>query len=202
LRGYLEVRYEKGKFYVYRQGVLNAYLVDGKVMLANPSEVIANDDEIETRVYADSRVVVTDQAYSKVLSRSRVKVANFFEGKEVLFFPHPIIFYDRANAFFKQTFHLERGGIIVEAFTLGRKGHGEVFKEGKVKVATKVYVEGELKVYDVFRNVDEEYKRTMGKESLLTVYKVDGDVEVERIIVPAEELDKEFKKLESSLGLH
>ncbi|BDC18875.1 hypothetical protein HS5_17650 [Acidianus sp. HS-5] len=190
--GYLEVNGG-----IYRKGTLNAYRIGKTIILANPSEVLAHDDEINIKILAKDDEVITDQGYTKILSKSSVRINVEVEGN-FSYIPHPILFYNEANAEIRSQFKVDKEALIIEAFTLGREGHGEVYKKGKIKAVTEVYSGGELIIYDVFRVNNDDYisPYIMGNNSLLNIYKVRGkEFDVERKISNSKDIYLEIKKI-------
>ncbi|MFP3164088.1 MAG: urease accessory protein UreD [Acidianus hospitalis] len=189
--GYLEVNGG-----IYRKGSLNAYRVGKTIILANPSEVLAHDDEIFIKIIARNNEIITDQGYTKILSNSSVKINVEVEGN-FSYIPHPTLFYNGANAEIHSKFKVDNEALIVEVFTLGREGHGEVFNKGKIKAITEIYSKGELLVYDVFRVNNDDYLNpyVMGNNSLLNIYTVHGrEFNVERKISNSKDVYLEVKK--------
>ncbi len=189
--GYLEVNGG-----IYRKGTLNAYRIGKIIILANPSEVLAHDDEIIIKIIAKNNEIITDQGYTKILSKSEVKISVEIEGN-FSYIPHPLLFYNEANAEIHNVFKVDKEALIIEAYTLGREGHKEVYKKGKIRAVTEVYSGGELMIYDVFRVNDDDYMNpyVMGNNSLLNIYHVKGkEFEVNRKISNSKEIYAEIKK--------
>ena len=185
MKGYLEVN---GNI-ITRKGALNAYWSDGLLIIANPSEVLAHEDEVKIIIRGDN-VKVTDQAYTKILSRSNVKIYTEVIGDEVDFLPHPVIFYDGSNAYIENIIRVEKRARVLEGFILGRGGHGEVFNQGNVKAVTKIYFKDKLIIYDIFKN------SKFVKNALLTYYEVnaDGEYDYEKFLVNHNTIDSLWRK--------
>ncbi|MEJ2776106.1 hypothetical protein DDW09_03030 [Sulfolobus sp. SCGC AB-777_L09] len=185
MKGYLEVN----GHIITRKGALNAYWSDGLLIIANPSEVLAHEDEVKIIIRGDN-VKVTDQAYTKILSRSNVKIYTEVIGDEVDFLPHPVIFYDGSNAYIENIIRVEKRARVLEGFILGRGGHGEVFNQGNVKAVTKIYFKDKLIIYDIFKN------SKFVKNALLTYYEVnaDGEYDYEKFLVNHNTIDSLWRK--------
>ena len=185
MKGFLEVDGHT----VTRRGAINAYWSDGLLIIANPSEVLAHEDEIKIIIKAD-KVKVTDQAYTKILKKSNVKIYTEVIAEEVDFLPHPIIFYDSSNAYIENVIRVEKGARVLEGFILGRGGHGEVFSQGNVKAVTKIYFKNRLLIYDIFRN------SKFVNNALLTYYEVnsDGEYNYEKFLLDHNKIDSLWRK--------
>ncbi|BFH73999.1 urease accessory protein UreD [Sulfurisphaera javensis] len=193
MRGLLEV---KGEI-IRRKGPLSYLETNGIGIITNPSEVLANDDEIEILIEKES-AKITDQAYTKILSKSNVKINIKISSQILFYFPHPVIFYDKAKANILTEIEISKHGKIVEAYVLGRKFHKETFKDGEITSVTKIYYKGKLLIYDVFKVINENYKskNIMGSEALLTVYEIkDGEYDFQRYSTTTEKIDTLWRSL-------
>ena len=191
MRGYLE--YEDGV--LKRSGPISLFQADGYLIIANPSEVLAHEDELVIKIKGKF-LKVTDQAYTKILKRSNVKISVEIEGEEVYYYPHPTLFYDLSGARINTRIKVGRKARIVEAFILGRRGSNEEFTDGDILAITEVFYRDRLLIYDVFRG-DKSYKskNIMGKEALLTVYEVyDGEYKFDKVITDYREIDRLWRE--------
>jgi len=199
LKSYLEINDYDNKFYIFREGSLGAFKVHGTIYIVNPSEVLANDDYIDIKISTNNKI--TDQAYTKILSNSNIKIKIDISGN-FSYIPHPILFYNKANAEINNEFHVMDKAVIIESYILGRKGYGEIFREGEIKSITKIFSNNKLKVFDIFKVKNEEYRNInlMGKECMITIYKVENDeIDVDKSIVSTEEIEKLLKTLVNKL---
>ncbi|AKV73957.1 MULTISPECIES: urease accessory protein UreD [Metallosphaera] len=197
MKGYLEIRDNEDSLIIERKGTLNAILTQDLVILVNPSEVLANDDELEYDIEV-KRKRVTDQASTKVLSDSNVKIRAKVRLLNSDYLVHPFIFYNRANLLIESDFYVEGSATIVEAYIPGRRATGERFLEGSVKSVTRIYSGDKLLIYDVFRMKDGDYLNPwlMGDECLLTIYTVkDGDFSFSREILPYTKIFRRWTEL-------
>lgn len=192
LKGLLEV---KDKI-IKRSGPLSYIESEGLGIIVNPSEVLANEDEINVNIEG-KELIITDQSYTKILSNSNVKINYLVSANLLFFFPHPTIFYNNSNVEIYNEIRVGKFAKIVEAYILGRKGHGEDFNKGNIRIITKVYYKDKLLIYDVFRVKDESYKNKniMGSEALLSVYEVkNGEYEFNKFITTSEKIDTLWRK--------
>ncbi|WP_287688857.1 urease accessory protein UreD [Metallosphaera javensis (ex Sakai et al. 2022)] len=197
MRGYLGIRDNGDGLIIEREGALNAILTQNLLILVNPSEVLANDDELEYNIEV-SRRTITDQAFTKVLSDSNVKIKSRVRLLNSNYLIHPVVFYNRANALMESDFYVEGSATIVETFIPGRRGKGERFLEGNVKSVTRVYIGDKLMIYDVFRMRDGDYLDpwVMGDSCLLTTYHVkEGDFSFSREILPFTKVHQRWSDL-------
>ncbi|AWR96863.1 urease accessory protein UreH [Acidianus sulfidivorans JP7] len=179
---------------IERTGSLNAILLNDRIIIVNPSEILAHEDEIKISIEANT--IITDQAFTKIVSNSNVKIQYEVYGN-FSFLTHPILFYDNAIAEIENTFMINQKAKIIEAFALGREGHGEEFKKGKIRAKTKIYSnDGELLVFDVLRVEDSNYKNTIGSSGLITIYKIDGkESDIEKYSVNSIDINEEWLKI-------
>ncbi|ARM75409.1 urease accessory protein UreD [Acidianus manzaensis] len=179
---------------IERTGSLNALFLGDTLMIVNPSEVLAHEDEIKISITSNG--IITDQAFTKILSNSNVRITYEIKGN-FLFIPHPILFYNNARAKIDTTFIVNQKAKIIEAYALGREGHGEKFEKGKIKAITKIYSsDGELLVFDVLRIEDKSYMKTVGSSGLITTYEIDGkEINIEKIPVNSEDVEEEWLKV-------
>jgi len=192
LKGSLE--YEDGK--IVRSGPVNLLYSGGYLVIVNPSEVLAHEDELTVKIQG-KKMRITDQAYTKILKMSNVKVTINIDGDEVDYFPHPVIFYNLSRARIHTRINVRKRGRVVEAFILGRTGSMEEFTEGDALAVTEVYFKDRLLIYDVFRG-DKSYKskNIMGKEALLAVYEIeDGEYKFDKVITDYKNLDKLWREV-------
>ncbi|WP_052349444.1 urease accessory protein UreD [Candidatus Acidianus copahuensis] len=168
---------------IEREGPLNAFLVGETIMIANPSEALAHNDYLEIQVESEGNIIVEDQAFTKISSKSNIKIKVEGRGKRINWLLHPYLFYNDSSAEITNKFFLNKGK-IVEAYILGRKMHKEKFSSGKIRSVTEIYVDGKLLIYDVFRVDGDSFKdkNLMGKEGLLAVYTINkkDDFDVKR----------------------
>jgi len=182
---------------VQSSGVLGAIQIGDKmIVLTNPSEVLANNDELTFDINVRGKIL-TDQAYTKVLSSSNVKISVNMEMEDSSYFPHPVLFYNNANFEMVTEIRSKGKNSVVEAFILGRRGSGEKFVKGKINAITKIYSEHGLIAYDVFRVNDEDYLDLIGNDALLTVYYIeDGELaSFTREILSYKDVFKEWSKI-------
>lgn len=192
MKGSLE--YEDGK--IVRSGPVNLLYSGGYLVIVNPSEVLAHEDELTVKIQG-KKIRITDQAYTKILKMSNVKVTISIDGDEVDYFPHPVIFYNLSRARIHTRINVRKRGRVVEAFILGRTGSMEEFTEGDALAVTEVYFKDRLLIYDVFRG-DKSYKskNIMGKEALLAVYEIeDGEYKFDKVITDYKNLDKLWREI-------
>jgi len=182
---------------VQSSGVLGAIQIGDKmIVLTNPSEVLANNDELTFDINVRGKIL-TDQAYTKVLSSSNVKISVNMEMEDSSYFPYPVLFYNNANFEMVTEIRSKGKNSVVEAFILGRRGSGEKFVKGKINAITKIYSEHGLIAYDVFRVNDEDYLDLIGNDALLTVYYIeDGELaSFTREILSYKDVFKEWSKI-------
>jgi urease accessory protein UreH len=184
--------------YVSRSGVLNALLVEkNSVIIANPSEVLAHDDSFEINITLKGNFQVTDQAYTKILSDSHVKLKySITSSGSLSFLPKPILIYDDSYSEMVYEFHIDGSARIIETCALGRSGHGEIFQTGKVRSITKIYSRQKLIATDVLLIEDASWKNSnvMGRNCLLTRYDVNNEtVDVEKKLFDLSDLDAIIK---------
>lgn len=192
MKGSLE--YEDGK--IVRSGPVNLLYSGGYLVIVNPSEVLAHEDELTVKIQG-KKMRITDQAYTKILKMSDVKVTINIDGDEVDYFPHPVIFYNLSRARIHTRINVRKRGRVVEAFILGRTGSMEEFTEGDALAVTEVYFKDRLLIYDVFRG-DKSYKskNIMGKEALLAVYEIEnGEYKFDKVITDYKNLDKLWREV-------
>lgn len=192
MKGSLE--YEDGK--IVRSGPVNLLYSGGYLVIVNPSEVLAHEDELTVKIQG-KKLRITDQAYTKILKMSDVKVTINIDGDEVDYFPHPVIFYNLSRARIHTRINVRKRGRVVEAFILGRTGSMEEFTEGDALAVTEIYFKDRLLIYDVFRG-DKSYKskNIMGKEALLAVYEIeDGEYKFDKVITDYKNLDKLWREI-------
>ena len=196
MRGFLEL--DMGV--LRRGGPISLLEAGGYLIIVNPSEVLAHEDEITIRIKG-GRVRVTDQAYTKVLKGSRVRISVEIEGDEVYYYPHPLLFFDRSGARIRTKVRALKRARVVEAYILGRRGSNEEFAEGDILATTEIYYGDKLLIYDVFRG-DKSYRsvNVMGKEALLTVYEVsEGEYRFEKFVSDYREIDRLWRAF---TGIH
>ena len=193
MKGLLEVK----NGLIKRNGPLSFFESQGLGILVNPSEVLAKNDEVKIYIERD-KGIITDQAYTKILSRSNVRIYVKIIANVLYYFPHPIIFYNKANAKIETEIYINDFGKIVKAYVLGRKFHNEEFKEGDIKSITKVYYKEKLLIYDIFRVKNEDYKskNIMGSEALLTILDIknEGEYDFKRLITSSEKIDSLWRE--------
>ncbi|AWR98437.1 urease accessory protein UreD [Metallosphaera hakonensis] len=197
MRNCLNVEDRGNRLVVVRTGTLNALLVRDMVILVNPSEVLVGEDRIEQEIQVKGKVV-TDQAYTKVLSDSKVTITSRISLENSLFFPHPILVYNGGGLDMESYFHVTGKAKVVEAIVLGRIGSGERFQRGKIRVITKIWSGDELLIYDVFRVNDGDYldPNVLGKEGLLTTYSIEGKEFIfDREILTIKELYRRWSQI-------
>ncbi|BDB98664.1 urease accessory protein UreD [Saccharolobus caldissimus] len=197
MRAYLKVDAFSGWIKVIRRGQLNAYKINDIIIIANPSEVLAHDDELTINVSGEN-FTLTDQSYTKILTNSNVKVEVNVNAKRLFYYPHPIIFYNKSNASIRTTINVIEYGKIVEGFILGRGGHNEDFTEGNVKAVTEIYNGDSLLIYDVFRIRNENYKspNVMGKPGIISVFEIKSkEYDFERYLVSYRDLDRKWRDI-------
>ncbi|QKR00689.1 urease accessory protein UreD [Metallosphaera tengchongensis] len=185
MRHLLRVRDIEGGILVEREGSLNAILIDNTVIFTNPSEVMANYDNFHYEIAVKNKVV-TDQAYNKVLTNSRVHVVIRATLENSKYLPHPIILYNGAGITIEGEFHVVDKAEIMEVFVPGRRGMGENFVRGDVKAVTRIYSRGKLIVYDVFKVKDDDYlnPNVMGNKCLVSFFQVeDSEHQVSRELI-------------------
>ncbi|BCU71618.1 urease accessory protein UreD [Stygiolobus caldivivus] len=181
---------------IKRNGPLNIFSCNTYLVVTNPSEVLAHEDELIVKI-SGRDLKITDQAYTKILRKSNVKIVVEVTGDKVDYFPHPIIFYNSSRARLYTKVVVRERAKIIEAYILGRKGSMEEFVEGDILAITEVFYGDKLLIYDVFRG-DGYYKsrNIMGKEALLTVYEVeDGEYKFNKIITDYQNIDKTWRDL-------
>ncbi|EZQ10408.1 urease accessory protein UreH, partial [Candidatus Acidianus copahuensis] len=176
---------------IEREGPLNAFLFGETIMIANPSEVLAHNDYLEIQVESEGNIIVEDQAFTKISSKSNIKIKVEGRGKRINWLLHPYLFYNDSSAEITNKFFLNEGK-IVEAYILGRKMHKEKFSSGKIRSVTEIYVDGKLLIYDVFRVDGDSFKdkNLMGKEGLLAVYTINkkDDFDVKKEVIDGEKV--------------
>ena len=196
MKAYLEINNYDNKFYIFKEGPLGAFKVNKTIYIVNPSEVLANNDNIEIKIATDEGKI-TDQAYTKIISKSIVNLRISISGS-FSYIPHPILFYNKANAEINNEFYVSDKAIIIESYILGRKGHGEIFREGKIKSITKIFSRNRLKIFDIFKVKNEDYRNPnlMGKECIINIYKIENDeVDIDKRIVSTEDIEEELSLL-------
>ncbi|MEM0290150.1 MAG: urease accessory protein UreD [Metallosphaera sp.] len=180
---------------VKKSGSLNAFISHDNVIIANPSEVLAHDDELRVFIKTNNKKI-TDQAYTKILSNSDVKLEYVIEGSFLTFKTHPILFYNRAKAEIENVFFVKDKAIIIESYALGREAHGEKFKEGKIRAKTLIYYNSKLLVFDVYRVTGLSYLNTIGSSGLIGVYRVgDYEVDIEKISISSEDIYERWSRI-------
>ena len=193
----LSVRANELGIYVKRSGAFSIMKVaDNTLIIANPSEVLAHDDQVKVDMDLTGDYKLTDQAFSKVISNSNITLDYSVSSKgNLLFVPKPILFYNNARAKISNTFTISGSARIVEVYILGRSGHGEKFANGKISSVTKIYSEKrELIAYDTFAVEDLSWQDStlMGENCLLTSYDVEnGKVDVEKKLFGYSRLERE-----------
>lgn len=195
----LQVRANELGIYVKRDGAFNVMKVaNNTLMIANPSEVLAHDDQVKVDMDLEGDYQVTDQAFSKVISNSNVVLDYSVASKgNLLFVPKPILFYNGARAKISSIFTIAGSARIVEVYVLGRSGYGETFSNGKISSVTKIYSEKQkLLAYDTFavENLSWQDSTIMGENCLLTCYDVkNGMVDVEKKLFEFSRLEQETR---------
>lgn len=174
---------------------MNAFILHDKIIIANPSEVLAHDDELRVFIKINNKKI-TDQAYTKILSNSNVRLEYVIEGSFFTFKTHPILFYNKAKAEIENVFFVKDKATIIESYALGREAHGEKFKEGKIKAKTLIYYNSKLLVFDVYRVTDLSYLNTIGSSGLIGIYRVfDYEVDIEKFSVSSEDIYERWSQI-------
>ncbi|WP_054846181.1 urease accessory protein UreD [Sulfuracidifex tepidarius] len=136
MRNYLRVEGEDGRVKVTRKGTVNALTSwDGWVIVANPAEVMAHEDELV--VEAVGRMKLTEASFTKVMKDSHVRISYVLEGEGMEVVMRPLLLYDGANC--EVTVKARSDNLLLqETIILGRRYHGEEFTRGKVRSVTEV----------------------------------------------------------------
>ncbi len=167
-----------------RSGTVNALVSwDGWVVIANPAEVMAHEDE--TLVEALGSLKLTEASFTKVMQGSHVKLRYVLEGERMMAMMKPLLLYDGAEC--EVSIKARSDSLFLqETIMLGRRYHGEEFTRGRIRSVTEVRnSKGKLIVYDTMEIKGSEWKdpNFLGGDLVRTTINVkDGEAEVKREI--------------------
>lgn len=155
------------------------------VYLLNPSGGILQHDRLLTEITMEknSRALVTtpsstklykmDEGYAKLINRLTVE-----QGAALEYLPEYNVPFAQSKTYQETVFHLDQDSILIasDMVTAGRVSRGEIFDYDLYASKTKIYVDGELVVYDHSRM--EPGRMIMEKNGMLEGYLTNGTIYV------------------------
>ncbi|AIY06876.1 urease accessory protein UreD [Planococcus sp. PAMC 21323] len=200
----LDIEERKGKTVaknVYFQGAFKVmrpvYLEDsGKVCyyLLNPGGGYLDGDRYRMKVSAStgSKVTLTTQSATKVYKTPKGYAYQETEiylekGSYLEFLPDPLIAYENANYRQYNTVRLETGAtfLYTDILTPGWSPSGKKFTYHSVQLVNKIYVDGDLAVFD-------HIKLSPGEQNISGVGMMEGYSHIGSMIVIGEQTTKEL----------